>query len=74
MFVADEEALKAKGLRGGNFETQGSPASLDKLTKQIEAGKLTIPVESRITLEEVPEAISQSRQAKGKGKTVIIIA
>lgn len=73
MFVADEAAIKEKGLRGGNFETQGSAASLDALSKIIESGKLTIPVENRISLEEVPEAVELSRAAKGKGKTVIII-
>ncbi|RFS19207.1 NADP-dependent oxidoreductase [Chitinophaga silvatica] len=73
-FVADDAAIKDKGFRGGNFETQGSAASLDALKKMIEAGKLTIPVENRITLAEVPEAIALSRQAKGRGKTVIIIA
>ncbi|MEI3801079.1 MULTISPECIES: NADP-dependent oxidoreductase [unclassified Chitinophaga] len=72
-FVAEENALKDRNLRGGNFETQGSAASLDTLTLAIDRGALTIPVENKIKLEDVPAAIALSRQAKGKGKTVIVI-
>ncbi|SKD08697.1 NADPH:quinone reductase [Chitinophaga ginsengisegetis] len=72
-FVAEENALKDRNIRGGNFETQGSAASLDTLTLAIDRGALTIPVENKIKLEDVPAAIVLSRQAKGKGKTVIVI-
>jgi NADPH:quinone reductase-like Zn-dependent oxidoreductase len=72
-FVADNTALKAKNIRGGNFETQGNPASLDQLTRIIDSGKLKVPVENIISLEEAPAAIAQSRQLKSKGKTVIKI-
>lgn len=70
-FVAKEEALKSRNLHGGNFETQGSAASLDTLTLIIDRGALTIPVENKIRLEDAPAAIALSRQAKAKGKTVI---
>lgn len=73
MFVAKEDALKDRNIRGGNFETQGSAASLDTLTLAIDRGALSIPVENKIKLEDVPAAIALSRQAKGKGKTVIVI-
>jgi NADPH:quinone reductase-like Zn-dependent oxidoreductase len=73
-FVADEEALKARNIKGGNFETKGTPASLDQLTLLIDTQKITVPVGATITLEEVPEAIAKSRQGRAKGKTVIKIA
>jgi NADPH:quinone reductase-like Zn-dependent oxidoreductase len=72
-FVANEDAMKEKKIHGGNFETQGSAASLDTLTLAIDRGALTIPVENKIKLEDVPAAIELSRQKKGKGKTVIVI-
>ncbi|HEY1167247.1 MAG TPA: NADP-dependent oxidoreductase [Chitinophaga sp.] len=72
-FVADDDALKARHLKGGNFETKSTPASLDKLTALIDTGKLKVPVETIISLEEVPAALAQSRQGRGKGKTVIKI-
>jgi len=72
-FVADEAALKAQGLRGGNFETKGDTPTLDKLTQLINEGKLQVPVGNTITLEEVPAAIAQSRAGHAKGKTVIVM-
>lgn len=72
-FVADDNDLKEKGLTGGNFEMKGTVATLDALTDAVDSGMLRVPVEQVISLEEVPEAIALSRQAKGKGKTVIKI-
>lgn len=72
-FVANKETLKAQHLHGGNFETKGSPASLDELRKVIDAGELKIPVERKISLEQAPAAIAESRERKSKGKTVILI-
>lgn len=72
-FVADDNDLKEKGLTGGNFEMKGTVATLDALTDAVDSGVLRVPVEQVISLEEVPEAIALSRQAKGKGKTVIKI-
>jgi NADPH:quinone reductase-like Zn-dependent oxidoreductase len=72
-FVADKEALKARGITGGNFETQGTPASLDTLADAVDSGALKVPVGVVISMEEVPEAIEKSRKLKGKGKTVIRI-
>lgn len=73
-FVADDDALKSRKLKGGNFETKSSPASLDKLTALIDGGKLKVPVETIISLEEVPAALAQSKQGRGKGKTVVRIS
>jgi NADPH:quinone reductase-like Zn-dependent oxidoreductase len=73
LFTANEDALRSRNIRGGNFETQGSAASLDTLSLIIDRGELTVPVEKKIRLEEVPEAIALSRQGRGKGKTVIVI-
>lgn len=73
VFVADEEALKSRNIHGGNFETQGSAASLDTLSLMIDRGALSIPVEAKITLEEAPAAVALSRQGKGVGKTVIVM-
>lgn len=71
VFVADEAALKANGLRGGNFETKGSATSLDKLKEAL--AKIEIPIARRIKLEQVPAAIEDSRKAISSGKTIIEI-
>jgi len=70
-FVADEGALNARRIRGGNFETQGSPATMERLTQLIDKGRLQVPVEQVITPEEAPAAIAKSRQGRGRGKTII---
>lgn len=72
-FVADKTALKELGLQGGNFETQGSPASLDALRELIDAGTLSIPVDKKVRLEQAPAAILESRARKSKGKTIILV-
>ncbi|WP_298735304.1 NADP-dependent oxidoreductase [uncultured Chitinophaga sp.] len=73
-FVADDDVLKARRLKGGNFETKSTPASLDDLTALIEAGKLKVPVETTISLEDVAAALAKSRTGRARGKTVIKIA
>lgn len=72
-FVADEAAMKARNIRGGNFETVSSAAALDRLAHAIDSGELHIPIGTRIKLEDAPEAIAQSRLARAKGKTIIVI-
>lgn len=72
-FVADSEALKARGIKGGNFETKSNTASLDQLTALIDSSKLHVPIEIVVALEDAPAALAQSRQGRAKGKTVIRI-
>ena len=72
-FVANKENLKTQHLHGGNFETKGSPAALDALRKVIDAGVVNIPIERKISLDQAPAAIAESRQQKSKGKTIILI-
>jgi len=73
-FVSTADILKARELTGGNFETQGTPASLDALTDAVNGGALVVPVSEVITMEQVAGAIENSRQLKGKGKTVVKIS
>lgn len=73
MFVADEKQLAERQLHGGNFETDGKPSSLDALSAVIDSGALRVPVDKKITLEEAPAAIADSRAKKSKGKTIIEI-
>jgi NADPH:quinone reductase-like Zn-dependent oxidoreductase len=72
-FVAKDEDLQSRNIRGGNFETRGSAASLDTISLIIDRGDLIVPLENTIRLEDAPAAIALSRQGKGKGKTVIKI-
>ena len=71
VFSADEKALQARGIKGGNFEVRANSSLLERLAETLEAGKLTVPIDNVITLAEAPAAIVRSRQGHSKGKTVI---
>lgn len=72
-FVADKDHIHTLGLKGGNFETKGTPASLDALRELVDNGRLTVPVDRRVPLDQAPQAIADSRSAKSKGKTILVI-
>jgi NADPH:quinone reductase-like Zn-dependent oxidoreductase len=74
VFSADEKALAARGLKGGNFEVRASSSLLERLADIVKAGKLTVPIESKIDLAEAPAAIARSRAGHSKGKTIILPA
>jgi len=68
---ADEKALQSQGLRGGNFQLKASTSLLQALASAVESGRLTVPLEATIALEDAPAAIARSRAGHAKGKTVI---
>ena len=73
VFSADEKALRARGLRGGNFEVRASSSLLERLVEIVQSGKLTVPIDSAISLADAPAAIARSRAGHSKGKTVIVL-
>ena len=73
VFSADEKTLRARGLRGGNFEVRASSSLLERLVDIVKSGKLTVPIDSTIALAEAPAAISRSRAGHSKGKTIILL-
>jgi NADPH:quinone reductase-like Zn-dependent oxidoreductase len=68
---ADEKSLQSQGLRGGNFQLKASTSLLRSLASAAESGRLTVPIEATIALEDTPTAIARSRAGQSKGKTVI---
>lgn len=73
IFTADPEKLKAKNLKGGNFEVKGSVSVLESVNEMIEvAENISIPIQ-QISLEEAPEALARSKAGRALGKTVIVI-
>ena len=72
-FVASKDHIHELGLKGGNFETKGTPASLDALRVLVDKGRLTVPVDRKLPLEQAPQAIADSRVARSRGKTILVI-
>jgi len=71
--AATEEVLSPLGLIGLNIGLNPKPELLDRLSADFSAGKLRIPLEQKVTMEEVPDALAKGRQGTGRGKTVIKI-
>ncbi len=72
VFSADEKSLRTRGIRGGNFEVRASSSLLERLVESVRSGKLSVPIDSTISLAEAPTAIARSRAGHSKGKTVIV--
>jgi NADPH:quinone reductase len=71
-YVADEEALRAKGVTGINFALQPSSELFERVAEAVADGRIVAPPITRISLEEAPAVLS-SAQARPSGKTVITL-
>jgi NADPH:quinone reductase len=72
-YVADEAALRARGVRGINFALPMSSQLLDRLAQAVVDGRIVTPPIARIPLAEVPAALNPAQARPAKGKTVITL-
>ncbi len=61
------------GIRPLALDMQPSARDLGRLLVEVEAGRLRAPVERKIRLDQVPEAVAESRAGRSVGKTVIVL-
>lgn len=73
LWSANPEALKQKGIVGGNIEFKPSGPMLDVIAEAILVGKLVAPIDTIIPLEQAPEAIERSRRGQARGKTILMV-
>jgi NADPH:quinone reductase-like Zn-dependent oxidoreductase len=73
VFAADPEALAERDVRGLNLNARMTVALLDRLTAEIDGGRLRIPVETTVPLADAPDALARCRSGHTRGKTVILI-
>ncbi|AYF77566.1 NADP-dependent oxidoreductase [Nocardia yunnanensis] len=67
---ADEAALRARGITGGNLESSGGAAELRELLRLAATGDLMVPISAMPPLSEAAEVLG----APGaRGKTVLVI-
>ncbi|WP_326689367.1 NADP-dependent oxidoreductase [Streptomyces sp. NBC_01795] len=64
--------LSAKGVEGLNFQLTASAALLDRLGQELDSGRLVVPVETQVPLEQAPDAVARNRVGGGRGKTVFL--
>lgn len=72
-YVADEEALKAVAITGVNFALPSSSALFERVADAVADGRIVAPPITRISLEEVPAALSSAPSRPVSGKTVITL-
>ena len=72
-YVADEPGLRASGVTGINFALPMSSELLERLAQAVIDGRIVTPPITRISLEEVPAALSATPARPARGKTVIAL-
>ncbi len=71
---ADEEALAARGLSGTNIDVLGSTEGLDEVTRFVDQGGVTIPLERTYPLESAGDALAAVKAGRVRGKIVLTVA
>ena len=72
-FVADDKALAARSIRGGNFVLGANSGLVERLGASASDGKLKIAIEKRVPFDEAIAAIAAAETEHARGKTVIMI-
>ncbi len=70
-FVANDSELQKLSLKGGNFELAADQTLLERLVDHAVTGRVIVPVDQIISLDDVPDNIRQSRAGRSAGKTII---
>ncbi|MFC9896972.1 NADP-dependent oxidoreductase [Nocardia sp. NPDC127579] len=70
VFAADADALRDRGIDGGNFESHGAAPELARLLRRVSDGDVVIPIERTAPLAEAASVLG----APGaRGKTILTI-
>ncbi|WP_194816367.1 NADP-dependent oxidoreductase [Nocardia sp. XZ_19_385] len=68
--AADQPALLDRGIKGGNFESNGAAPELARLLRRVSDGDVVIPIESTAPLAQAATVIAKPG---ARGKTVLSI-
>ncbi|MEV6277322.1 NADP-dependent oxidoreductase [Nocardia sp. NPDC051832] len=67
---ADQPALLDRGIKGGNFQSNGAAPELARLLRRVSDGDVVIPIESTVPLEQAAAVLAKPG---ARGKTVLSI-
>ncbi|MFE9579173.1 NADP-dependent oxidoreductase [Nocardia sp. NPDC006044] len=70
VFAADEDALRARGIRGGNIESSGRAPELTRLLDRVAEGDVVVPIDATLPLADGVAALGATG---ARGKTVLTI-
>lgn len=70
-FTASPDLLASERITATNFMMQDKPGLLARITDEVSSGRITVPVERTISLDEVPDALARNALGGARGKTVV---
>jgi NADPH:quinone reductase len=72
-YVADVDALAAKGVTGLNFQVPASTELLERVASALAEGRIAPPPIDRISLTQAPAVFAGTNGSSPSGKTVIVL-
>lgn len=72
-YAAGPDLVPPRGVEVLTIDLQPSAALLERLTQEVRARRLGVPVERTVSLEQAPEVLAEIRSGRGAGKTVIAL-
>ncbi|MFI9401978.1 NADP-dependent oxidoreductase [Nocardia sp. NPDC052316] len=70
IWSADEDALRSRGIRGGNIESKGGARELARLLDRVAEGDVVVPIDATVPLADGAQVIGATG---ARGKTVLAI-
>lgn len=71
--VATPELLASGRIAVTNYMMQNKPDLLARITAEVASGRITVPIQQTITLDQVPAALAGNTAGGARGKTTIRI-
>jgi NADPH:quinone reductase len=72
-FTATPELLASERITVRNFVMQDKPDLLARITAEAASGKITVPIQQTVTLDELPETLPRIIAGGARGKTTVRI-
>lgn len=73
VFAADIEGLARRGIQATNVSMRPAARRLEELSRMVDAGELSVRLDSTFRLERAPEALEKSRAGHVRGKIVLLV-
>ena len=72
-FTAAPELLASERIAVSNFMMQDKPDLLARITAEAASGRITVPIQQAVTLDQVPESLARNMAGGARGKTTVPI-
>ena len=71
--IAPPELLASERISVSNFMMHDKPDLLARITAEVTSGRITVPIQQTVSLDEVPEALARNFAGGARGKTTVRI-